>query len=149
MSADKQTVLMHYTLAGTYQEATENVEGLIHVVEEANAAGDFLVLIGGDASVAYENNELSAEDLEKGERIGDPGRADHLCWRCSGPWSRRCCHWGLAIVAIVLALAAVGVIGQAFELTFGIFALAGALSILVYVLPMHDPQVVPAAAAVD
>ena len=36
-----------------------------------------------------------------------------------------------------------------FELTFGIFALAGALSILVFLLPMHDPQVVPAAVAAD
>ena len=37
-----------------------------------NGADDLRVLIGGDASVAYESNELSAEDLEKGERIGAP-----------------------------------------------------------------------------
>ena len=117
VSADKQTVLMHYTLAGTYQEATENVEGLIHVVEEANDADDFLVLIGGDASVAFENNELSAEDLEKGERIGVPV-ALIILLALFGAVVATLLPLGLAIVAIVLALAAVGIIGQFFELIF-------------------------------
>lgn len=36
-----------------------------------------------------------------------------------------------------------------FELSFGIFALAGLLSILVYLIPMHDPRALPAVAADD
>ena len=63
---------MSFVLAGDFKEATENVEDVIHVVREADGADDFRVLIGGDASVAYENIEMSAEDLEKGERIGVP-----------------------------------------------------------------------------
>ena len=66
VSADSRTVLLHYTLAGTSQEATANVGDVIHKVEEANEADDFLVLVGGDASVAYENNELARHDLERG-----------------------------------------------------------------------------------
>ena len=73
VSADRQTVLIHYTMSGTSQEATANVEDVIHLVEEANEADDFLVLIGGDASVAYENNELAQHDLERGERFGSTG----------------------------------------------------------------------------
>ena len=72
VSPDRRTTLMNFILAGNFKEATENVGEVIHAVEEANGADDFRVLIGGDASVAYENDELSAEDLEKGERIGAP-----------------------------------------------------------------------------
>ena len=117
VSADKKTALIHYTLAGTSQEATDNVEDVIHKVEEANEADDFLVLIGGDASIAFENNELSAEDLEKGERIGVPV-ALIILLALFGAVAATLLPLGLAIVAIVIALAAVAVIGQAFELLF-------------------------------
>ena len=117
VSADKKTALIHYTLAGTSQEATDNVEDVIHKVEEANEAEDFLVLIGGDASIAFENNELSAEDLEKGERIGVPV-ALIILLALFGAVAATLLPLGLAIVAIVIALAAVAVIGQAFELLF-------------------------------
>ena len=117
VSADRGTVLMHYTLAGTYKEATENVDGVIHVVREADGTDDFRVLIGGDASVAFENNELSAEDLEKGERFGIP-IALIILLALFGAVVATLLPLGLAIVAIVLALAAVGLIGQAFELIF-------------------------------
>ena len=117
VSADRRTTLIHYTLAGTSQEATANVEDVIHKVEEANEANDFLVLIGGDASIAFENNELSAEDLEKGERIGVPV-ALIILLALFGAVAATLLPLGLAIVAIVIALAAVAIIGQAFELLF-------------------------------
>ena len=75
------------------------------------------MLIGGDASVAFENNELSAEDLEKGERFGIP-IALIILLALFGAVVATLLPLGLAIVAIVLALAAVGIIGQAFELIF-------------------------------
>ncbi len=117
VSADRRTTLIHYTLAGTSQEATANVEDVIHKVEEANEADDFLVLIGGDASIAFENNELSAEDLEKGDRIGVPV-ALIILLALFGAVAATLLPLGLAIVAIAIALAAVAVIGQAFELLF-------------------------------
>ena len=117
VSADRRTTLIHYTLAGTSQEATANVEDVLHKVEEANEADDFLVLIGGDASIAFENNELSAEDLEKGDRIGVPV-ALIILLALFGAVAATLLPLGLAIVAIAIALAAVAVIGQAFELLF-------------------------------
>ena len=36
VSAGQNTVMLHYTLAGTSQEATANVADVIHIVEEAN-----------------------------------------------------------------------------------------------------------------
>ena len=108
---------MSFVLTGGVKEATENVEDVVHVVREADGADDFRVLIGGDASVAFENNELSAEDLEKGERVGIPV-ALIILLALFGAVVATLLPLGLAIVAIVLALAAVGVIGQSFELIF-------------------------------
>ena len=93
VSPDRRTTIMRIVLAGDFKEATENVEDVIHVVREADGTDDFRLLIGGDASVAFENNELSAEDLEKGERFGIP-IALSFCWRSSAPSSPPCCRWG-------------------------------------------------------
>ena len=117
VSPDRRTTIMRFVLAGDLNEATENVEDVIHVVREADGTDDFRVLIGGDASVAFENNELSAEDLEKGERFGIP-IALIILLALFGAVVATLLPLGLAIVAIVLALAAVGIIGQAFELIF-------------------------------
>ncbi len=117
VSADRRTVLIHYTLTGTAQEATENVEDVIHIVEEANEVDDFRVLIGGDASVAFENNELALHDLERGERFGVPV-ALLVLLLLFGAVVATMLPLGLAIVAIVVALAAVAVIGQFNQLVF-------------------------------
>ncbi|MCY4367656.1 MAG: MMPL family transporter [Chloroflexi bacterium] len=117
VSLDQQTVLMHYTLAGNSQEATSNVADVIHKVEEANAADDFLVLIGGDASVAHENNELAEEDLRKGEQFGVPV-ALLVLLLLFGAVVATLLPLGLAIVSIIIAMAAVAVIGQVNQLVF-------------------------------
>ncbi|MCY4528999.1 MAG: MMPL family transporter, partial [Chloroflexi bacterium] len=117
VSADRSAVLMHYTLTGTSQEATANVVDVIHVVEEASEADDFVVLIGGDASTAFENNELAEEDLQKGERFGVPV-ALLVLLVLFGAVVATLLPLGLAAVSIVIALAAVAVIGQQFQLVF-------------------------------
>ena len=117
VSADRQTVLVHYTLAGTTQEATANVVDVVHKVEDANEADDFLVLIGGDASVAHENNELAEHDLQKGERFGVPV-ALLVLLMLFGAVVATMLPLGLAIVSIVVAMAAVAVVGQFNQLVF-------------------------------
>ena len=117
VSPDRKTTIMAFVLAGTTQEATGNVEDVVHIVQEADEAADFRVLIGGDASVAFENNEMSAADLEKGERFGIP-IALIILLVLFGTIVAIFLPLGIAIVAIMLALAAVGVIGQFFQLIF-------------------------------
>ena len=121
VSASERTVMMHYTLVGTSQEATANVEDVIHVVEEADAADDFRVLIGGDASIAFENNELARHDLENGERFGIP-IALIVLLLLFGAVVATILPVGLAVVAIIIALAEVYVGGVTAEATdfFGI-----------------------------
>ena len=130
VSSDRSAVMMHYTLAGTTQEATDNVAEVMHVVEEANAAGDFRVLIGGQASSAFENNELSEQDLQQGERFGIPV-AMLVLLVLFGAVVAVFLPIGLAVVAIVMALAAVSIIGQQFQLVFFVTAMVVMLGLAV------------------
>ena len=117
VSLDRGTVLMHYTLAGDSQEANVNVAEVIHIVEEANGADGFIVLIGGDASVAYENFELAEQDLQQGERFGVPVALIVLLV-LFGAVVATLLPLGLAAVSIIVALAIVAVVGQQFQLVF-------------------------------
>ena len=117
VSADRDTVMLHYTLAGSVEQAIENVPTVIHVVEEANKDENFSVLIGGDASVAHENNELAEQDLQNGERFGVPV-AFLVLLVLFGALVATLIPLGLAAVSIGVALAAVAIIGQQFPLLF-------------------------------
>ena len=117
VSADRDTVMMHYTLAGSIETAIENVPTVIHVVEEANEPGAFEVLIGGDASVAHENNELAEQDLRNGERFGIPVALIVLLV-LFGAVVATLIPLGLSGVSIVIALALVALVGQISPLLF-------------------------------
>ena len=117
VSAGQNTVMMHYTLAGTTEEAIDNVAEVIHVIEQANEDESFLVLIGGNASAAHENFELSEQDLQKGERFGVPVALIVLLV-LFGAVVATLLPLGLSIVSIIIALAAVALIGQQFQLVF-------------------------------
>ena len=117
VSEDRDTVMMHYTLAGTTEEAIANVPTVIHVIEEANAEENFEVRIGGDASVAHENNELSEQDLQNGERFGIPV-AFLVLLVLFGALVATLIPLGLSAISIAVALAAVAIIGQQFPLLF-------------------------------
>ena len=117
VSANRNTALIHYTLAGDSEDAIRNVEDVIHVVEEAENADDFRVLIGGDASVAFESNEFAQSDLEQGERFGVPV-ALLVLLLLFGAVIATMLPLGLAVVSIIVATAAVAVIGQFNQLLF-------------------------------
>ena len=117
VSASQTTVMLHYTLAGTAEEAIANVPEVIHLVEQANEDADFTVLIGGDASVAHENNELAEHDLRQGERFGIPVALIVLLV-LFGALVATLIPLGLSGVSIVVALAVVALVGQISPLLF-------------------------------
>ena len=117
VSADRQTTIMEVVLAGTFDEAAVNVEHVIDVVKEADAADDFRVLVGGTASISFETNELSQHDLEQGERFGLPV-ALIILLVLFGTVIAALLPIGLAVFAIIVALGLTAVIGQVFELVF-------------------------------
>ena len=77
VSRDRQTTIMAFVMTGAAQEATVEVGDIIHIVEEANGVDGFRVLIGGDASVAFESNDAGASRLGEGRTVRSPGSARH------------------------------------------------------------------------
>ena len=118
VSTDRRSAIVALQLTGTIGEALENVEEVIHVVQEADRQDGFRVLIVGDASSRYEQAELSAMDLEQGERIGIPV-ALIILLVLFGAVVAALIPIGLAVVSILITLAIVAVIGNVFgELVF-------------------------------
>ena len=118
VSADRRSAIVAVQMTGAIGEALENVEEVIHVVEEAAGRDGFEVLIVGDVSSRYEQAELSAMDLEQGERIGIPV-ALLILLVLFGAVVAALIPIGLAVVSILITLAIVAVIGSIFgELVF-------------------------------
>ena len=118
VSADRKTTIISLQLAGSIAEATQNAEEILHVVQEADHSDEFRVLVAGDATIAFETVELSASDLEQGERIGIPV-ALLILLVLFGAVVAALIPIGLAIASIIVALAVVALIGNIFgELVF-------------------------------
>ena len=89
-----------------------------HVVDEADRQDGFRVLVAGDATIAFENGELSESDLTEGERIGVPV-ALLILLVLFGAVVAALVPIGIAAVSIVITLAIVALIGNIFgELVF-------------------------------
>ena len=117
VSRDRKTTIVQMVMAGDFDEAASNVGSVLEVVADADAEEEFRVLVGGAASIAFETNELSRQDLEQGERFGLPV-ALIILLVLFGSVVAALLPIGLAIVAIIVALGLVAVIGQAFQLVF-------------------------------
>ncbi len=115
VSADRSATIIQVVLAGTLDEAEENVRHIIEIVEEADAGEGFRVLVGGAASISFENAELAQEDLEQGERVGIPV-ALVILLVLFGAVGAAFVPLALAIGAIIVALGVASLIGQVFEL---------------------------------
>ena len=115
VSADRSATIIRVVLAGTLDEAEENVRHIIEIVEEADTGEGFRVLVGGTASIAFENAELAQEDLEQGERVGIPV-ALIILLVLFGAVGAALVPLALAIGAIIVALGIAALIGQVFEL---------------------------------
>ena len=116
VSADRKTTMMPFVMAGTFDDATKNVEKVLEIVRENNTEG-FKALIVGDSSVAFESNEISVKDIEQGERVGVPIALLILLF-LFGAVVAAIIPIGLAIISIIVALGATALVGQLFELIF-------------------------------
>ena len=118
VSADRRTTIISVQMKGPIADATQNAEEIIHIVDEANDRDGFRVLVAGDATIAFENGELSESDLVQGERIGIP-IALLILLVLFGAVAAALIPIGLALVSIVITMAIVALIGNIFgELVF-------------------------------
>ena len=118
VSRDLRTTIIPMQMTGDFEEAVDNVEHVLEVVEHANEEGDgFRVLIVGEASVSHEQNELSERDLQQGERVGIPV-ALLILVVLFGTVVAVLMPIGLSLVCIIVAMGIAAVIGQFFDLVF-------------------------------
>ncbi len=117
VSADRTTTIVILLMAGTTEEAADNVEHVFEAIDEASTDDRFRVLIVGSASISYETNEFAIRDLEQGERFGIPV-ALLILLVLFGAVVAALVPIGLAIVGISIALGLAALIGQVYELVF-------------------------------
>ena len=117
VSPDRTTTLMPLALTGDLEEAERNVEHILEIVEKADAASEFRVLIVGTATISVETNELARHDLEQGERVGVPV-ALLILVVLFGTIVAALVPIGLSVICIIAALGLAALIGQVFELVF-------------------------------
>ncbi|MCH7482651.1 MAG: MMPL family transporter [Chloroflexi bacterium] len=117
ISDDRHTVIIPFVMAGTLDQANDNIGGLFALVEEAGGADAFDVYLVGEASVALETNELSVREIEQGERVGVP-MALLILLVLFGAVVAAFVPLVLAALAIVTALGATALVGLFVELSF-------------------------------
>ena len=117
VSPDRTTTLIPLALTGDLEEAERNVEHILEIVEKADAASEFRVLIVGTATISVETNELARHDLEQGERVGVPV-ALLILVVLFGTIVAALVPIGLSVICIIAALGLAALIGQVFELVF-------------------------------
>ena len=117
VSADRRTTIMPLVLAGSLDQAVQNLPAVLRVVDGADGRDGFRVLLVGEASIAHDYNELAEGDLRWGERIGVPV-ALVILLVLFGTVTAALVPLGLALVCIIVALGLTALIGQAFDLIF-------------------------------
>ncbi len=72
VSEDRGTTIIPFTMAGEFDNATDNIGSVISVVDRAREETGFSVLITGQATVSQDFEEVAQDGLFKGEIVGIP-----------------------------------------------------------------------------
>ncbi len=117
VSADRHTTILPVVMAGTEDEANKNIERVLEVVRTDNGVNGFQVLTAGAASIGKDFQDVAERDLQKGEVLGVP-LALVILVMVFGAIAAALLPLGLAVLAILLALGATALLGQAFQFAF-------------------------------
>jgi RND superfamily putative drug exporter len=117
VSEDRRTTVIPFTMAGDFDQASDNIEKVATVVDEGKGQADFMVLMTGQATVGLDFKEVSEKDLQKGEAFGVP-IAIIILILVFGAVVAAVVPLALAIGSILVALGAAALVGQVYELSF-------------------------------
>ncbi len=117
VSADKHTTIIPFVMAGDHTTAEDNIGEVIAVVEDADGANGFDVLVAGGASINEDFHTQSEKDLQTGEAFGVP-LALGILVVVFGAVVAAIIPVILAAISIVVALGLTALLGQAFQLSF-------------------------------
>jgi len=116
VSQDRRTVIIPFTMAGEFTDATDNISKVIAVADEAKGRG-FKVLMTGQATVGNDFEEVVQDGLLKGEAIGVPVALIILIL-VFGAVVAALLPVTLAIFSIFVAVGAATLFGLVFSLSF-------------------------------
>jgi RND superfamily putative drug exporter len=116
VSADRQTTLVAVVLAGDDEAAHDTIPGLQAAVAR-HADPAFEALLFGEHSIGWTFDEVATDDLARGERFGIVV-ALVILLVVFGAVVAGLVPILMAVAAIILATAAVAVVGQVFSFTF-------------------------------
>ena len=117
VSEDRGTTIMPFTMAGEFDDATDNIGSVISVVDQAREEPGFRVLITGQATVSQDFEEVAQEGLARGEIFGVP-IAIIILILVFGALVAAVVPIILAVVSIVVAFGAASLLGQFIGLIF-------------------------------
>ena len=117
VSKNRQTTIMPFTMAGEFDDATDNIDKVIDVVEQSRNETGFRVLITGQATVGQDFEELAQEGLFWGEVFGG-SIALIILVLVFGALVAALVPVVLAAASIIVAFGAASLLGQAFGLSF-------------------------------
>ena len=117
VSADRQGTFIALSMAGDFDDATDNIDSVIEVADGAKGQGDFEVLTTGVATVSNDFQEIAERDLVTGEAFGVP-IAFIILVAVFRALVAAFVPIVLAIISIAVAMAAAAVTGQVFQLHF-------------------------------
>ena len=117
VSEDRATTIIPFTMAGEFDDATDNIDSVISIVDRARETPGFRVLITGQATVSQDFEDLAQDGLLKGEVFGIP-IAVIILVLVFGAVVAALVPVILAVASILVALGAASLLGQAFGLSF-------------------------------
>ena len=117
VSKNRQTTIMPFTMAGEFDDATDNIDKVIDIVEQSRNETGFRVLITGQATVGQDFEEVAQEGLFWGEVFGG-SIALIILVLVFGALVAALVPVVLAAASIIVAFGAASLLGQAFGLSF-------------------------------
>ena len=117
VSRDGRTTMIPFTMAGDFDDSSDNIARVIDVVDEAKAQGEFRILMTGQATVGEDFGEVAQEGLLKGEAFGIP-IALIILVVVLGALVAALIPLVLAAASIIVAMGAASLLGLVFGLSF-------------------------------
>jgi RND superfamily putative drug exporter len=117
VSADRRATIIPVTMAGSLQDATDQVHRLLEVTARAPHPPGFRVLVAGEATAAQDSTAIAERDLQQGETIGSV-IALAILVLVFGAVVAAVVPLALGVVAIAVGLGIVALLGQVFDFSF-------------------------------
>ena len=117
VSPDGRTTMIPFTMAGDFDDSSDNISEVIEVVDAAKARSEFRILMTGQVTVGEDFREVSQEGLLKGEMFGIP-IAVIILVVVFGALVAVLIPVVVAAASIIVAMGAASLLGLAFGLSF-------------------------------